>query len=140
MDRFSRIIAALKENGDFTSMIDVVFLLLIFFMLQPFKHPDYLMEQPLDRGGIGDELAPQPVHLYVAGEGERVSYAVNNANLGADPSRIAAQVRQDALNDVKVQVVIHAGGKVGFGRVVAALDQCRAAGMEKVNFAGPENF
>ena len=45
--------------GDMTSMIDVVFLLLIFFILMPFKAPEARIESHLPKTGDGPGIITQ---------------------------------------------------------------------------------
>ena len=49
----------------FTSMIDIVFLLLIFFLLQPFKMPELKLDLPMKEPGPGVSPAPLPTPVLV---------------------------------------------------------------------------
>ncbi len=133
---------ASKENRDrfdgLTSMIDVVFLLLLFFILQPFKMPDARLDAPMNDDGPSSNPAPLlTVRLMVRGRGEHVRYMVGRTNVKAGSNEIKKAVFAAAGNDPQVPVEIHADKGVHFGHVIMAFDACKAAGMQKVRFAAP---
>ena len=125
--------------GGFTSMIDVVFLLLLFFILQPFKMPDARLDAPMNDVGPPDKpTSLLTIKLNVKGQGKQVRYVVGRTDLGAQSSRIAAAVFAAARSDTEMLVEVHADKGVQFGYVIKAFDACKAAGMRKVRFAAPQ--
>lgn len=106
-----------------TPLIDVVFLLLIFFMVSTTFETRQALELELPESASGQPMEAAPVTLVVtaAGEyrlGERVHTA---ATLGDALAAQAEQAREHGL-------VVEADGRAAHADVVRALD--RAAGLE----------
>ncbi|MDI5889806.1 ExbD/TolR family protein [Halomonas rhizosphaerae] len=106
-----------------TPLIDVVFLLLIFFMVSTTFETRQALELELPESESGQDMEASPVTLVVtaAGEyrlGERVHTA---ATLGEALAAEAEQAREFGL-------VVEADGRAAHADVVRALD--RAAGLE----------
>jgi biopolymer transport protein ExbD len=125
-----------EAEGCFTSMIDVVFLLLIFFICQPFKEPDrrILAYLPKDVGGgsASNDIKPT-IQLGVMGEGNRVTFTIDDREVR--PDYIAPNLMRKSGGDKEVPVAIDPGPQVNFQHVLKALDQCAIAEMQNVTFA-----
>lgn len=125
-----------EAEGCFTSMIDIVFLLLIFFILQPFKAPDYQMAAylPKDMGGSSSSAEVKPtIQLGIVGSNNNVTFTVNDESVNAD--FVAARLVRESGGDLEVPVALKPGPQVNFKWVLKALDQCAIAEMEKVTFS-----
>lgn len=126
-----------NESDSFTSMIDIVFLLLIFFMLQPFRAPSQRLDSELPkkgRGGIIDNL--DAVRLNLRGQGDDVRVTVNGHPAPAGGVLATAVLRSCAPHDPDyITVVIDADQAVYYRHVIHAYDQCLVAGVGTVNFA-----
>ncbi|MHC4886111.1 MAG: ExbD/TolR family protein [Planctomycetota bacterium] len=130
-----------KAEGDFTSMIDIVFLLLIFFILQPFKNPDLKMEMHLPKAGaptppeIDDPEPPLPtIQVKVmAHPSSKASFRVNGRRVAAH--RLNVELLKESAGMVEVPVAISPEKNVAFTHVMKALDECAEAGMLRVSFA-----
>ena len=142
------------RNGDqalgasMTPLIDVVFLLLIFFLwTSGFQVAEYLLPSELSTtlGAAADspDVTPPPeldfdeVVIRLVGNEEFVSWQVNNVPVGA-PSQVREQLRAiaDVLTDAPV--VIHPDPAVPLGVVMDAYDLAREAGFEQVQYAVQE--
>jgi len=125
-----------EAEGCFTSMIDVVFLLLIFFILQPFKEPDMRMLAylPKDVGGGSSAADIKPtIQLIIAGKGDRVQFMVNDA--ACRGGYLAPRIQQISGGDLETPVAIKPHPEVNFQHIMTALDQCAIAKMQNVTFA-----
>lgn len=125
-----------EAEGCFTSMIDIVFLLLIFFILQPFKEPDYQVAAylPKDVGGGSSSAEIKPtIQLGIMGAGDSVTFTVNDD--AVQSAFIAARLMRESGGDQEVPVAINPGPQVNFKHVLKALDQCAVAEMKNVTFA-----
>ena len=128
-----------RERRGYTSMVDVVFLLLLFFLLQPFKSPELRVDAPAD-DRVGPDSGPPPppdVRVRVQGAGDQVCFVVDQHRLGPSPTGLAQRVWHAAAANPSVPVVIQVDQAVHFEHVVEAFDQCRVAGMETIRFAQP---
>ncbi len=132
-----------EPANSFTSMIDIVFLLLIFFILQPFKAPEMKLrsELPKDSGQAASPQTPRPnitlrIQKIPGSEG-KANFMINTDMIGRDGSTIWEKLLREANGDRTVAVVIDADPGVHFDYVLTALDQCYKAQMQDVKFASP---
>ena len=122
------------------SMVDVVFLLLIFFMCtSTFELPESnlaaQMPQPAPNSQVPQDDFP-PIHVYIQSTGEGILIMCDET---ACPSfngltRLLRQRR--AIADIPV--LIHGDQTVPFESMVAALESCRNAELSQVAFWAPE--
>lgn len=151
-----------EEPADsFTSMIDIVFLLLIFFILQPFKSPERKLpaELPKDEGPSHSPAEPQKhIVLKIEANPENPDigvYNVDGKRITFEPVKghskggvysldgqqvdngIASRLTQVAMGDKDAPIAIMPKLNVQFKHVLRALDQCYEAQMETVKFEGP---
>lgn len=150
------------EPLSLTSMIDVTFLLLIFFLCTlRFKSLEGKLasELPRDAGQAtsATPLEPIRVHLLVVDPGRRVS-RVTGAPLADDaaephdlagrriqwriagrglhsPGALVARLAKIHASDDELGVSVHAGAGVLYGDVVTTLDAVAEAGISDVRFA-----
>ena len=135
-----------------TPMIDVVFLLLIFFMCATkFKVPDYRLDADLPKH---KGTAPNPIPFddipdftvtiekVDAPKGEvRAKFRVGRDKY-VDLESLAAVIKHDyhalahqaAVHGKKIPAVIRGDKDVDFGYIVAAVDACIAAKVATVEF------
>ncbi len=126
-----------EAEGCFTSMIDIVFLLLIFFILQPFKQPDYRMLAylPKDDGSVTyqeKELTPT-INIRVGGSKDKVAYTIDDEPVNG--SYLAAKLLSVSGGDIDTPVTITAASGIYFKYVMKVLDECSIVGMTKVSFS-----
>lgn len=132
-----------EEPADsFTSMIDIVFLLLIFFILQPFKSPERRLKSELPRDQGPSSAVPkdtQNVMLEVRtrpNEPDGAYYKLGGS-IVSDKDKLYRELLKHAARDTTSPVVIDADRAVHFQWVLKALDQCYLAEMTNVNFSAP---
>lgn len=130
-----------EPNDSFTSMIDIVFLLLIFFILQPFKSPEQKLRSELPRNQ-DPSTNVQPVdnirlQVRVDPDDETAAfYRVQMLTID-DGDRLFRALLDQAHYDTTVPVILDADSSVKFHYVLKALDQCYKAEMVDVKFAAP---
>ncbi|TWT67750.1 Biopolymer transport protein ExbD [Posidoniimonas polymericola] len=115
-------------NLNLTPMIDVVFLLVIFFMVATkFSESERNIELELPQvAAAGDAAAPaKPRNITVTADGATLLDGVE-VTLGKLTSTLAEAVRTTS----DVQVVINGDARTPFQAVAAALAACREARVE----------
>ncbi len=118
------------------SMIDVVFLLLIFFMCtSSFSTPEQLMPTQLPSVSPQARQAADfdPIRIRLAGGPGWVTMTIDGqavTDLDALERQLAAR---EAVADVPV--IITGETAVPFDRMVGAFDRCRKVGLERVAFS-----
>ena len=138
-----------------TSMIDVVFLLLLFFLCSPFKSPEGELDANLPN--VGDEDVPvviepeQIFHLslkYVRNGAPRLlfgavqmpTYPDSRSGLSEpDFDHLAAKLAdmgRSGANEVKVEIA--SDPLVRYGYVVRTLNACTKAGITDIRFGYPQ--
>ena len=116
------------EVIDMIPMIDMVFLLLIFFALTNTFEVQRLMELNLPKGSSGIELKKT----------ERLTLAINNENQimlesePIEPAQLAAKLKEIVQKDTEVTLVIQGDENVPHGRVVELMDAANGAGVKKI--------
>ncbi len=117
-----------------TPLIDVVFLLLIFFMVSTTFETRQALELSLPTSDSGSALAPSPVTLSVTQAGD---YRLGDQTLaGGDALRQALAAQASAAREHGL--VIEADARTTHAAVVAALDQAAALGIQRVRIATRE--
>ena len=129
--------------GQFTSMIDMVFLLVIFFIVQPFKEQERRMksEIPQENTSMSEPTIIPPIHIQVMRLGENSGgWRVDNQQLHAitNHALLPGIIRKQANDDTSIPVTIAPDARVKVDYVLKALDACALAGMQKVGFAKPQ--
>jgi biopolymer transport protein ExbD len=129
-----------------TSMIDVTFLLLIFFMLLPFRSLERKVSAflPLEKGiNKTRELIPPEVKMNVVlhweETTERTKVKLCDQMLGYDEAGFAELDRMVARiheKDPKMVGEIDARDQVPHGDVVRCIDAFASAGVRDVEFVG----
>ncbi|WP_136255386.1 ExbD/TolR family protein [Onishia niordana] len=113
-----------------TPLIDVVFLLLIFFMVSTtFETRQALeIELPESSRAAPADTSPVVLSITVAGDYRLGEAIVEQDDLATALSSRAEDARAHGL-------IIEADGRVAHSRVVAALDQASAQGITRVRIA-----
>lgn len=130
-----------KPELKMTSMIDVVFLLLIFFVCTAsFQEPEVRLPTHLLAQGTAptDTPAPpdpfEPVRVQVAREGEAVVWTLAGRTIRAR-GEIRSALAALAQAAPEVPVVVDPAGPTPIGDVIELYDFCRVAGFAKIQFA-----
>lgn len=131
--------------SSFTSMIDIVFLLLIFFILQPFKEAEFKLEANLPQNGApeskSDELPKVDIKVNVMpviSNPNNAVYLIDGRNIGMASQqaykKIADILRQKSNGDKDAPISILPASDVQFMHVLRVLDACYKARMPNVKF------
>jgi biopolymer transport protein ExbD len=117
-----------------TSLIDVVLLLLIFFMLSTRFIDEGRLQLRLPEAGIEPEAASRDaVEIEVTAEG---GYRVNGRPLiNNSPDTLAAAIGKAAANNRAIPVTIRADARATHQSVVTAMDVAGHAGYRRINIA-----
>ena len=124
-----------QDNGiNLTPLIDVVFLLLIFFMVTTTftKETRLLITLPEANGEHAEETA-QTLELLVNAEG---NYAVNGQNLiNREIKTIMAALQDASGGNVEMPLIITADAQASHQAVVIAMDAAGQLGFSRLNIA-----
>lgn len=124
-----------------TPMIDVVFLLLVFFLCTAsFEQPEENLSASLivESKTPGNETAAtippelEDVTIVGASVGGFTTWTVNGGRTTGDLAELAALLGQLAAIDTSLPVTIDPGADVPLGDVVGAYDAARSAGFRRV--------
>ncbi|WP_299236276.1 biopolymer transporter ExbD [uncultured Halomonas sp.] len=116
-----------------TPLIDVVFLLLIFFMVSTTFETRQALELTLPESLSGSAAEPSPLTLVVTAEG--------NYRLGArvlDADSLGSALADEADQGREHGLVIEADAQARHADVVRALDQAGLNGIQRVRIATTE--
>lgn len=118
-----------------TSLIDVVLLLLIFFMLSTKFIDERRLQIRLPSAGAAAEAESQhdSIEIAVSAEG---GYRVNGRPLiNNSPDTLAAAISRAAQGNRSVPVTIRADARAMHQSVVTAMDAAGRAGYRQINIA-----
>ncbi|MEM8681721.1 MAG: biopolymer transporter ExbD [Planctomycetota bacterium] len=139
---------SLSQTGTMTPMIDVVFLLLIFFIwTASFKIAEeqlpgtFASRQPtLGRAPLESESVPaesEIVVLQLQPASDGVQWVINN-RVVTSWDEVSKTLSQVVEIDSATPVVIDPAPQVAYGDAIFALDLARSVGLQKVHLAAPE--
>jgi len=117
-----------------TSLIDVVLLLLIFFMLSTRFIDEGRLQLRLPEAGVEPEaVSRDAVEIEVTAEG---GYRVNGRQLiNNSPDTLAAAIGKEAANNRAIPITIRADARATHQSVVTAMDVAGQAGYRQLNIA-----
>lgn len=114
---------------ELTALVDVVLLLLIFFMVSARLVPEFGFELRLPRAESAAQLADDPSILRVA-VGAQGRYFIDNEVISdSELQALFSQTASDRL------VLLEADEAANHGAVVRVLDAAKLAGVESVRLA-----
>jgi biopolymer transport protein ExbD len=128
--RFKRNLAIAKGLMDMTPLIDVVLLLLIFFMLSSsfifnpgvkVDLPEYTSSESLEKSDIVVTITKELLYLY---NDNSVAY-----------QELRRQLREAALENPNARLIIKAAKEVPHGDVVKVMVMAKEAGISNQAFA-----
>ncbi|WP_417849856.1 ExbD/TolR family protein [Thalassoglobus sp.] len=133
------------DFGAMTPMIDIVFLLLIFFVVTASGgvREELLPTELSAAGAVESDITPvEPQELTVdiwlklmfEAEGKKTRVDMNGT-VYEDLERLKEQLRALAELGPENPVILDIAGDVPLGDVVDVYDTCQAAGFESVSFA-----
>jgi len=121
-----------------TPLIDVVFLLLIFFMISTTFDKQSQLEITLPEASTSDtrDKLPQVVDVGINDKGE---YFINQQELiSSTPENLSKAIRKAINGDTSLPVIISADGKAPHQSVITVLDVASQLGLSKMTFATSE--
>ena len=131
-------------DATMTPMIDVVFLLLIFFVWTAGTQiVEYLLptSMSMEVGTNQTELSDPPpeqdfdkVLVRVRWDGQLIDFTINDQAMESIDSVSATLQTLVAIND-EAPIVVHPDQNVPLGYVIEVYDRARQAGFQKVSFA-----
>jgi len=127
-----------EPDVNMTSLIDVVLLLLIFFMLSTRFIDEGRLQLRLPEAGVEPESVQRDaVEIEVTAEG---GYRVNGrALINNSPETLAAAIGKAAGNNRAIPVTIRADARATHQSVVTAMDVAGQAGYRQINIATVNN-
>lgn len=138
--RKRKIWADMRPNS-FTALIDMVFLLLIYFILQPVQKSENQLPADLPKSGVESlsvEMPLNDVALRIEPlDDDGAVFMVGDERIVSDLyayRRIAEALRRQSGDNLETPVAITPAPDVGFEHVLRALDGCYQAGMPKIRF------
>ncbi len=120
-----------EVDVNLTPLIDVVFLLLIFFMVSTtFTRETHLSIDLPEAGSAADPVADQTLEVSITREG---SYAINGVSLlNNSAAALKAGIEESSEGDSSVPMVITADSATPHQAVVTALDVAGKLGFSQL--------
>lgn len=117
-----------QRSDNVVPLINVVFLLLIFYMLTgSLTRPElFRIDPPVSKSTM--QSVSEPVRVLLAADGRM---ALENKAMSLAEIAVAVMARRK--KDPAMRVEIKADAKVAAGKVLSLLDALREAGVEKVS-------
>jgi len=126
------------EGINLTPLIDVVFLLLIFFMVATTFTSEARLEVQLPeaKGNQSADEQQKNIEIIIDSTG---GYAVNGTTLvNRDTATLVNALRQAGKADISLPVIITADGKASHQSVIRAMDAAGRAGFTRLSFSTQE--
>ena len=131
-----------REDQAMTPMIDMVFLLLVFFVCASIGHiRESLLPTEFAAGSLESTEAPPPqpfgeVWLFLRqSDGETVVQVNRGGEEYTDFEQLTQTLAALAGATTEIPVILDIEPDVPLGRMIAVYDACRAAGFQSINFA-----
>ncbi len=121
-----------RKWPELTPMIDVIFLLLIFFMLTSL-YATKTIPVDLPQAESSETLRESTIDIVIAADG---SITINAEPI--DASMVEHTILNIAETAKEPIVTIHADQDVGFGHFIAIMDKTRQCGISNISVATEE--
>jgi len=116
-----------------TPLIDIVFLLLIFFMVSTTFKQDFEVSIELPKAASEEKLVDKTLNITIDAKG---TYYINSQKLVNNKmSSLKAGIQKSAKGNLKLPVIISADGQTPHQSVIQAMDAARQLGFAKLTFA-----
>ena len=117
-----------------TPLIDVVFLLLIFFMVSTtFQKETHIEVQLPEADTVAEQPEPEDMMEIVIARSGR--YFINEREVvDAEPATLKAAIHKIAAGNSEVPVMIRADGQAPYQAVVTAMDVLAQLGLNRMSF------
>ena len=121
-----------EQNVDMTPLIDMVFILLIFFIVTTVFVKESGLEIEKPQASTAEVLEKQSLFIALGADG-RIFCAGTEFSLSSLRPFIAFQLQKK-----DIPVVIQADINSKSGRLVDLIDECKAAGAKSINLAAEQ--
>lgn len=124
-----------EPTVDLTSLIDVVFLLLIFFMVSTTFERQAILKVELPEASEVQEEAPTPDSLELVIDGAGVMYLNNQRLTDSTPQTIRAAMQEVAGDDTSIPLILRADRQTPHHFVVTVMDVSAQLGFTNLSIA-----
>ena len=124
-----------EPTVDMTSLIDVVFLLLLFFMVSTTFERQALMKVELPEASAVEDRAEIPEGLELVIDGEGRMYLNDQRLIDSDPRTIRAAMQQEAGENRDLPLILRADRQTPHHFVVTAMDVAAQLGFRNLSIA-----
>ena len=124
-----------EPNVDMTSLIDVVFLLLLFFMVSTTFERQALMKVELPEASAVEDRAEIPEGLELVIDSEGHMYLNDQRLIDSEPRTIRAAMQQEAGESRDLPLVLRADRETPHHYVVTAMDVAAQLGFRNLSIA-----
>lgn len=119
-----------QANVDMTPLIDVVFILLIFFILSASFQQQNQIKVERPNSQVSDAISSVSVTVSIDEQGQ---IWINNQSV--EVAMLTSRIKQKAAQAANVSVVIDVDKSVDSGRLIQVIDKVRIAGVNNVAVA-----
>jgi len=120
---------------DLTSLIDVVFLLLLFFMVSTTFERQALMKVELPEASAVEDRTEIPEGLELVIDGEGRMYLNDQRLIDSEPRTILAAMQQEAGENRDLPLILRADRQTPHHYVVTAMDVAAQLGFRNLSIA-----
>ena len=124
-----------EPNVDMTSLIDVVFLLLLFFMVSTTFERQALMKVELPEASVVEDRVEVPDGLELVIDGEGHMYLNDQRLIDSEPRTIRAAMQQEAGENRDLPLILRADRQTPHHYVVTAMDVAAQLGFRNLSIA-----
>lgn len=119
---------------DITSLIDVVFLLLIFFMVSTTFNRESQIDIDLPQAS-GKQLEAKKFHIEIGIDAQGRYFINQQAVVNTDIETLKRALRKVVGDHKNPQLIISSDRKTPYQAVVTAMDAARQVGLTRLTFA-----
>jgi len=124
-----------EPNVDMTSLIDVVFLLLLFFMVSTTFERQALMKVELPEASAVEDRTEIPEGLELVIDSEGRMYLNDQRLIDSEPRTIRAAMQQEAGDIRDLPLILRADRETPHHYVVTAMDVAAQLGFRNLSIA-----
>ena len=124
-----------EPTVDMTSLIDVVFLLLLFFMVSTTFERQALMKVELPEASVVEDRAEVPDGLELVIDDEGNMYLNDQRLIDSEPRTIRAAMQQEAGENRDLPLILRADRQTPHHYVVTAMDVAAQLGFRNLSIA-----
>jgi len=124
-----------EPTVDMTSLIDVVFLLLLFFMVSTTFERQALMKVELPEASVVEDRVEIPDGLELVIDGEGRMYLNDQRLIDSEPRTIRAAMQQEAGDSRDLPLILRADRQTPHHYVVTAMDVAAQLGFRNLSIA-----